>query len=153
MPVELIENWYNEYYAAVLKREPEKPSGLVGAIRPTAQQMEDVKERSGKLAQRNLALSMRVLELAFPNLKPAWRELLSIIISAVDRDYHLKASKEELANATGLGVNEFHEAFAMLELKKYIQVVVYEPGRERNLGRVYVPLAHGLQTFPYCPYD
>lgn len=156
MIAELVAKWYDTYYNEVYTRNNDDDDGmrLVSRQPPTAEQLDEVEVLARQKAKENLAYAKRVLQVAFPDMQSEWRNLMSIMMSAVGRDYLLKASEEELANSCSLSDVEFREAFEMFELSGLTERIVYEPGvRAEDVGKFRVPLAAALGMFPQAPFD
>jgi len=154
MVYELAKTWFNVYYETVLNCDWDDGVPLRGAIQPSEEHLEHITAQAKERAEQNLAYANSVLKVAYPDLKHEWRELMSVIMSAVDRRYYLKASKEQLLANSGLDAVEFAEAFSLFELWKLTEPILYGQGvRAEDVGKFYVPLAYALKMFPKPSVD
>ena len=134
MSAELARRWYKEYYAKVLNSDWDDGVPLRGSIQLSEEYLDKIGAQARQKADENLAYAKRVLQATNPDVLDKLRELMSVLMSAVNREYVMVASREQLSNATGLHENEVQIALIELECKGLIRRIIHGQGRVEDIG-------------------
>ena len=77
---ELVRQWNNAYYRTVLKNASWEGIEKVFQGELSEDQVKASEAQASEQAQANVTRAARVLEVAYPDMKSEWRELLSVIM-------------------------------------------------------------------------